>query len=463
MGRERFTSAHAGALSIALVGCSEVLVLPGDGGGGGGAAFSVGSSGATATGLSATASTMTATTVATTVGPGGGPSTIEIALQAEDAHGQAVDDFDASFVTVYLHDAQGALKETFSGTMLPLMVEVEVGDLVSYRWDVNDNHALASYRVTPDVYRIAQRLYWYLAEPEGCNVPSMFVTVTYPEQNGAVLGLSLSDTWYPVANETPGEMTFAVNACDGEFDLFAYAMEGDSVVRYELVGGVPFTAGGAMTIPLSIASTIEPVLSVEAAPLDDAVDFNAYASWHGAAGHVSVGQAVLPPQPPPAPSVLFSPPLPAPASGYGRTRATIVVGYAADDAGVCGRTLFSRQGGADELLLFNPKRLARPREGNGGTWEIAEAGDIGDVISVTRNYGAYEQWGWSVLEDAETLASGGAFIALPQGIDWTSGLPSAVTVGHRDDRELDGYAAVIANGNDAGDRTVESRYTSACP
>ncbi|NUO49546.1 MAG: hypothetical protein HOV80_11885 [Polyangiaceae bacterium] len=460
MGRERFASVRAVVLSIALSGCSEVLVLTGEGGGGGADAFSVGSSGATGTSATATA---TATTATASVGPGGGPSTIELVLEARDGWGEAVDEFDASIVTVYLNDAQGALKQSFSGAMLPLMLEVEDGDLVSYRWDTDDNHYLQSYRVTPDVYRITQRLSWYEDEREWCNVPSMFVTVTYPDQNGASVALSLTDTWYPVPDETPGEVTLAVNACDGDFDLFAYTFEGDSVLRYEVVEGVPFVSGGTMTIPLSLVSTVEPVLSVEAAPLDDAVDFNAYASWHGDAGTVSVGQAFLPPQPPPGPSVLFSPSLPAPASGYGRTGATIVVGYPADDAGLCGHSSFRRQGGTDELLLFNPKRLARPREGNGGTWEIAEPGEVGDVISVGRSYGGFEEWGWSVHEDAESLASGGAFPALPQGIDWTSLALSDMAVGHRDERELDGYAAAIADGWDDDDRTVESRYTGDCP
>ncbi len=409
---------------------------------------------ASATAGSTTAASMT--TSATTGGEGGappGPFVIELALIAGVAPSTGTH---AEDVTVVVSGPDGSLKQSFSGAELPVQVEVQADDVVGYAWNASPPNILHTYRVTPDVFRIEERVGSPLPQ---CDALPMEITVTLPTLAGAYDYRIAVDGNPALYTANAGTHTFEVVACDGVFDLFAHARAspGGGVVGYELHQGLAFTAGGSMTLPLGLADTEHRVIAVEAGPLDGAAGLSSTGAWRY--GNESVPMAPMDAVPLTG-SPLLEFPIISPGDGFGTPRALITAEYRADGAW-CHESSFDRHGETDAVIAFDPQRLANAFATEDGGWEFVESGELGDFIRISRDWDD-ATWVWIHYEDPGGIPSPSVLPDLPAHVGWPTGAPDLYSVGHEDIVEADGFAAVIAGGLNPEEETRTWRVTLRC-
>ncbi len=433
---------------LPLIAACDAEIIEPDGAGGG----------AETTTTSATAGSMTAgvtTGGVTTGGDGGappGPFAIELALlggASPSAEPGAAD------VTVVVSSPDGSLKQSFSGDELPVQVEVQADDVVGYAWNDFSQNILHTYRITPEVFRIEEVVG---GEQQPCDALPMEITVTVPSVATANDYRIAVDGDLAFYTATPGTHTFDVVACDGVFDLFAYARGpgfGGGAVGYEIHQGLTFTPGGSMTIPLDLTNLEYRVLAVEAGPLDGAVGVGSWGFWRYGLDSIPMAamDAITPIGSPLIEFPIISP-------GIGTPRALVSADYPAG-TGWCHNSTFSRLGETDAVLAFDPRRLANAFATVDGGWELVESGELGDFVRISRDWDD-AAWVWIHYEDPSGVPSPSVLPDLPAHLGWPTSAPDLYSVGHEDIVEADGFAAAIAGGLSALEETRTWRVTVRC-
>ena len=241
-----------------LLACSDVRIVPNDGGGAAddGAGGDVGV-GAGAPGGGGTGGTGGA--------PVAEPRLIELALIGPQ-------DGDLEGVGVLVNRADGSLRTSYSGLELPVMTEVEDGDMVSFAVpDDEPETRLESYRVRPDVWRIAVS-----APPSGSgceDLEPMSVTLEIPFVAGAEH--YRVHTREKIFQVEPGVQTIELEPCTADTQPLLVVASGASYVdalAFDYLE-VDYVPGGSATLALALASDRQEIALITG---DSAVDVNGW-------------------------------------------------------------------------------------------------------------------------------------------------------------------------------------------
>lgn len=420
---------------LVMVGCGANVVDPGDDGAGGAGAGTIGV-GAGSEG-------------AGDEGGGGGsvgPRSIEVAMEYPSEE-------ELQQTWVLVNDVSGALKRQIPGPELPVQVEVQDGDLITFAAPTAGQTLLESFRVTPGVTRVDHST----VGPGSvvCDVEPMEVTVTIPAVDGAFDYQVHSSALSATSSFEPGSQTFGVRSCAETFDLLAFARVGGTIARYELVRDIPFEPGGATTIDLTLPSTSRTSFTIAMDSLDGVESVQGEADWQkppamfphesGNALHVES----------PVGTLHYDVSTMDPGPGYGLPRTHIVASYAPDD-GWCDDWLALVFGAAD--AQFSVGELASVRELSDGTLALG-AGAKGDYLWRSYSAGDYV---WLTHEDPESAPWPFAMIELPPEVAWTDQPLELYSLGNAD-LGMGGYAATIGQALPIGPFNQTIRVAKHCP
>lgn len=389
--------AYAGVLAVVCAACSA-NVQPEDGG------SSAGGNGAGGGGAGG--------------GPPPEPRMLEVAIgQVEDTR------------RLLVNDRAGALKESRPLQGSPFQVEVVDGDLVS----VLDGSSLQSYRVTPELTRLGP-----YAEAEGCpDVEPMTVTVVFPVVDNAVEYTAISDGNAQVNRFEAGSSVMDVRACDGSFDIVAYAKDDSRIIRHELLRDLPFAPGGQMTLELVLASDDRQTQSVLVHGEGLEVLFG-HVEWSRHPnlffGYEPLLMEVAGPRYVFEASPIFV------GEGFGQINTGFYSRFAREEEW-CDAQSLARTRDAADTFSYSPGRLAAPRPAGTKSWRFANDGERGDIVSHIWVLGSGATW--QVHEDPQRAPVEAVFPELPSDVSWDEGEPSFLSIAHGDIEERAGYAALL--------------------
>lgn len=354
-----------------------------------------------------------------------------------------------------VNDAGGALKQSLPLEREAVQVEVTDGDLVSIL-DEEDTH-LRSFRVTPEVTRISDGPSPF---PALCEPDPMRVTLVFPAIEGAFRYDAFADGYGHTAKDEAGEAVMQVQSCTDTFDVLAAAHDGwGRIVRYELVRGLPFTAGGSLTVPLTLASAERSSFSVTLVGLDGVTTMGGEVSWRGDGFIMPQDRATFIVDDVSGTHVHEATPI-FPAAGYGHNLILIssVIGEEGDER--CDKQVLIRRQG-NESFEYAPLRLAGIRPSADGSWTFEPDGELGDVVSQLWTF--EQDYAWYVVHDASRPPEVPVFPELPAGTRWPAGAPSLINTAHSDAEERDGYAAVLGEPEPLDASSTLTRSWGECP
>lgn len=352
-----------------------------------------------------------------------------------------------------VNDASGILKQSLPLDGEVVQVEVMDGDLVSVLEEADTQ--LRSFRVTPELIRIVDGL----GTGGYCETEPMEVRLIFPEVEGAINYEAMTEGYAHAARQGSGEEVLQVQSCTETFDVVAAARDGwGTIVRHELVRGVPFTPGGSLTLPLTMANADRSSFTVTLVDLDGVAQLGGEAMWRRSPSMLPRDRMSFELEAPAGTRVIELNPI-RPEVGYGSNAVSILSIIAEKGDEWCDRQgLFRLQG--NESFEYAPTRLASIRQAAGGSWSFGADGARGDVVWQTWSF--EDGYDWYVLEDAARPPLAAAFPELPSSTQWPVGAPSLASIGHRDLEERDGYAAVLAQPALPDSFTESSRSWSPC-
>ena len=436
---------------VALAGCSTVHVLDDDTSSsssiGGAAATNTTSlsSSSNSTGGAGTTSTASTSSSANSTGGGGADTSPRIITLEHRGNGHApIDDG-----RVLLSDEDGTLRESFLPSELPVEVEVNDGQLVSFfRRELSLR--VDSFRVTPSV---TTTIVGGVTPIVSCgDVEPMTVTVDFAEVATATEYRVVAPvvTLQPVAPQ-PGLLTFEVRTCDVSFVLVAYARASGTILGYELFDALPFVPGGHLDLSTSANSIDRGPLDITIEGLEGALSLTGTAFWHH------------PPLPPPAdsapqllqmnppPDVLWSPaPILPGGPGYGYTVLSVSAVFSNPNGGCSnrfGHGVGAFAPGVSQTISFDQK-LARVEAVGDSGWTFAEAGDLGDTVGVFMHLGGDEEPFWYLAEDPTFPATAPSFPELPSDLAAElippTTTPTLEALTHYDRGGVSGYGELVS-------------------
>ena len=374
------------------------------------------------------------------VGGGAAARSIEVALEVDPS-------FSANQVLVLVNAPDGALKQVLNGSSLPADVEVDDGDLVSFLSRTTSSE-IHSFRVTPDVVRIAKQI-----EDKGplvtCNAAPMQLVVEVPEVAGAI-GYELdTDTGDMRAVEAPGTVTMDVTDCDGDgsFDLFAFATTGAAVVSYELVQDIPFEPGASMTLALGLSETARVPVDMVISGLGEAQTTVALSGWRHVPAMQALEQTNGAEWGSTAEAIVWHSNVIDPGPGYGRIEIDVSAQFST--ALGCHRRASLTHIGHAPPASFDATRLAEVEPAGLQSWAFADdAGGPGDVVWQTWRSDPDANFSWTTWEDANAPALEITFPELPQTLPDGFSLPTDElrlnSLGNQDFLERESYAESVA-------------------
>lgn len=433
-------------MSICAAACSAKVVVPEDGSttsaggeastGGGGAGDSDGAGGS------------------------GGEApvarTIEIRHSAPAASGEGI--------AVFINDSNGGLRASFDGTELPVQAEVVDGDLVSFL-DI-EGQRMRSLRVSPAVSVVASGDPFY--DFGGCDFDGepMTVTVSFPKVAGAsryTVDASAVGGYVPgpghAFSSEPGEETFSVESCKDTFDLFAVA-EGESLISYQIVRDIPYIAGGAVTVPLTLADTARALTFVDIGPLEGVERVTGRSRWESPPQMFAPDGPELERSNPPA-FITYAPELIQPGGEYGFAMIWLNTTFLPHDQGTsCETASYETRVLGGTSHSYDPLRLAGVRADDLSGYTLT-GGSLGDEVQRLIGYDA-DSWIWEIAEDPTQPSVQLVFPDLPEGASWSSSQPELNRLTHRDYSSIEGFGELAGAPTLPWDLTVETRLTSPC-
>lgn len=381
-----------------------------------------------------------------------GSHTIEIALDGLELEN------DAHHVQVFVNAVDGAPVTALDDADLPANVLVTDGDLVTF---LEQGHAtIRSYRVTPEVDRIAMRV----SSPLGCTSEGepMNVTITVPPIAGAssyAVRAALTQTEFVTE---PGDVALELDyACgdDASVPVLVTAEDADRILSYEYIE-VPFLAGGAASFSPRVENAARRAITLEVALPPGATQLNGSASWLGNAPGMWVHEAplFLDVASPPAAYQYAAPIIAAPGTSY-----VGVSAHAAPVGDLCPSSSFIWAGSGDTRLAFDAAALRAPTFTDDDGWTFDGPGALGD--SLIRVWAYRDGDGnafWWLMDDPQRPPLPAVFPDLgPDFLDGPTGALERRSIQHRDG-DAAGYADAVGAPRGA-DVMTRFRQLEVCP
>jgi hypothetical protein len=246
---------------------------------------------------------------------------------------------------------------------------------------------------------------------------------------------------YEFANgDAPFTAELDPTLCEGEtFDVFAVAKAGSEVVSYQMVQGIVFEPGGVLHIDLELADTARQEVRLLIDDLDGVDSVGAGAYWMHEDRNILVNEGIAVAIDDPQRSFLFAPQVIAAPGGY--PVVNVSASYPTVN-GACRVAGFNRLGAIGEQEDVHVGLLADPRPAGSATWSLADDGEKGDSIWVSRFFG--DELRWIVREDPSRPPLDSVFpelpADLPRGFSPPAGAPELYSIGVEEYDFVTGFA-----------------------
>jgi hypothetical protein len=374
---------------------------------------------------------------------------------------------------VQINDPDGGLVWRVPGDVLPLEVEVEDGQVVSFI-----RGSVQSFRVTTDVERITGQG----AEPHppqrepGDEPPApMHLSIEVPPvADGLWIDVQVRGGIPHLYLAAPAVVAVDARGVDGIVDVLATARNEDEVPTYQHVQ-VAYEPGQSGSVQLEITDTVRRPVVFDLSSLDGADTVGSSTGWHGGLdGGLQVHEWALQlHEEDPTGALVYAPAI-AP-TDFGFPVVYLQVNYPTQSDS-CTRAALFHEGWRDAPIAFDARGLRPPRLDSEARWGWVSEGALADLVAITWvapqekppfHEPRSEAVTWVMTEDPRDATWPILFPDIPDDPDDAfepPAQPVAFTrIEHTDHERVDGYAAWVARPVPTFPQTRREWVVERCP